>query len=76
MGRRLTSMSWADVQEEMSLAGSPEKITEFGKQVMDLATKALEGTNIAELINAQFALQRVLAEVKFWEKRERKRQHP
>ncbi len=47
----------------MSIAGSPEKIAQIGKDVMALVEKA-DFNNPAELINVQFAIQRVQVEIK------------
>lgn len=57
-------MTWADVQQEMSIAGSPEKITQLGKDIMEQIASKLDKTNRAELINVEFMLKRLIAEVK------------
>lgn len=61
-------MSWADVQKEMSIAGSPEKITQLGKDIMEQIGSKLDKTNRAELINVEFMLKRVMAEVRLWQR--------
>lgn len=68
MGKKLSHMTWADVQAEMSIAGSPEKIAKLGNDVMDLVESKIDITNRAELTNVEFMLQRVLAEVKRWQR--------
>jgi hypothetical protein len=68
MGRKLTSMTWDDVQKEMSVAGSPEKITQLGKDIMQLIADSHDKTNRAELTNVEFMLQRLTAEVKLWQR--------
>lgn len=67
-------MKWADVQKEMSIAGSPEKITSVGQGILTLIAEGINVHSIPELTNMQFALQRVIAELKTWEKIERDRQ--
>lgn len=64
MGRRLISMTWADVKEEMSIAGSPDKITELADSLMRQVESKVDYTNHAELTNMMFALDRIKAEVK------------
>lgn len=56
-------MTWADVQKEMSIAGSPEKITKLGQDIESLFT-VIDQTNRAELTNVEFMLQRLIAEIK------------
>lgn len=57
-------MTWADVQQEMSIAGSPEKITQLGEDILELIGKTIDATNRAELTNVEFMLQRILAETR------------
>lgn len=57
-------MTWAEVQQEMSIAGSPEKITQLGKDILRLIGKTIDTTNRAELTNVELMLQRILAEIK------------
>lgn len=64
MGKKLSQMTWADVQQEMSIAGSPEKITQLGKDILELIGKTIDSTNRAELTNVEFMLQRILAETR------------
>lgn len=68
MGKKLSQMTWIDVQKEMSIAGSPEKITQLGKDVLTLLGKHVDTTNRAEIINVEFALKRIIAEVRLWGK--------
>lgn len=68
MPRKLSQMTWQDVQKEMSIAGRPEKIAQLGKEIMELVEKKCDHTNKAELINVEFALQRVLAEVRLYQR--------
>ena len=74
MAKKLTSMSWEDMQSEMSLAGNPEKIRNMFQSVMNQLSACIDGKNIAELENAQFATKRIMAELKLWEKIQRERQ--
>ncbi len=59
-------MTWDDVQKEMSIAGSPEKITQLGRDIEAMLGNRVNVKNRAELINVEFMLQRLLAEVKLW----------
>lgn len=68
MGRQLSRMSWDDVQNEMSIAGSPEKITQLGRHIIELIGKTLDQTNRAEFTNVEFMLKRINAEVKLWQR--------
>lgn len=68
MGRKLTSMSWDKVKDEMSIAGNPGKITQLGRNIEALLLPAIDATNRAELINAEFMLQRLLAEIKLMQR--------
>lgn len=61
-------MTWADVQKEMSIAGSPEKITQLGRDVLELIGKTIDSTNRAELTNVEFMLQRVIAETRLMQR--------
>lgn len=62
--KKLINMTWSDIQQEMSIAGSPEKIAAIGKEVMDRIEREVDWTNMAELINVSFALSRINAEIK------------
>jgi hypothetical protein len=68
MGKKLTKMTWDDVQKEMSIAGSPQKIADFGRNIEELITSTLDPTNRAELTNVEFMLQRMTAEVRLWQR--------
>jgi hypothetical protein len=63
MAKKLSQMTWDEMQEEMSIAGSPQKITRLGRDIEALFV-AIDATNRAELTNAEFMLQRLLAEIK------------
>lgn len=69
MARKLSQMTWDDVQSEMSIAGSPQKITGLGRKVFDLIAGEIDQTNKAELINVEFMLDRVKAEIRLMQKR-------
>jgi hypothetical protein len=75
MAKRLISLTWVDMQNEMSIAGSPEKIAKLGEDLIDLIARSININSISEVENTQFALQRVIAELKLWEKMQRDRQH-
>jgi hypothetical protein len=69
MGKKLITMNWEDMRKEMSIAGSPDKITKLGDALMRIVEVSLDYTNHAELTNAMFALDRIKAEVKAAQKR-------
>lgn len=64
MAKKLSQMTWADVQQEMSIAGSSEKITQLGRDILELIGKTIDSSNRAELTNVEFMLQRILAETR------------
>lgn len=64
MAKRLYHMSWAEVQAEMSICGSPEKMTALGKKIMGIIWQSLDPTNGLEFVNAEFMLQRIIAEIR------------
>lgn len=68
MGKKLSKMTWDDVQKEMSIAGNPEKITQLGRDIEKIIASNMDETNRAELTNIEFMLQRVMAEVKLWQR--------
>lgn len=68
MGKKLTTMSWDDMREEMSIAGNPEKIAELGKEIMETVAGRMDATNRAEMTNIEFSLQRVLAEIRLYQR--------
>jgi hypothetical protein len=65
MKNKLSQMTWDEMQAEMSIAGSPEKITLLGRDIEALISTTVDATNRAELTNAQFMLSRLVAEIKF-----------
>jgi hypothetical protein len=69
MGKKLSQMTWAEVQKEMSIAGSPEKIAELGRDIWEIMGKGIDSKNRAELTNAEFMLQRLLAEIRLAQRR-------
>lgn len=69
MGKKLSQMTWAEIEKEMSIAGSPEKITQLGKDILDVIGKKIDSTNRAELTNVEFILQRILAEIRLEQRR-------
>ena len=68
MGKKLSQMTWAEVQKEMSIAGRPERITQLGEDVLNLIGHAIDASNRAELTNVEFMLQRVLAEIRLMQR--------
>ena len=69
MAKKLSTMTWKEVQAEMSIAGSPDKITQLGREIEALLLPAIDATNRAELTNAEIMLQRLVAEIKFAQRR-------
>lgn len=65
---KLSRMTWDDIQKEMSIAGSPEKITQLGRDTETLIMGRLDRTNRAELTNVEFMLQRLLAEIRLMQR--------
>lgn len=61
-------MSWDDVQEEMSIAGNPDTIRQIGEEILRLIVTKHDKTNRAEMTNIEFMLNRVLAEVRLWQR--------
>jgi hypothetical protein len=72
MGKKLSQMNNEDMRQEMSCAGSPEKIIALMDNLNKLIWERVNKKNIAELINVEFALDRVKAEVKLFRKKEEK----
>lgn len=62
-------MTWQDVEKEMSIAGSPAKISRLGREIEMLLLPNLDATNRAELTNAEIMLNRLAAEVKLLQRR-------
>jgi hypothetical protein len=72
MAKSLYHKSWDEIMKEMSMAGNPEKMTAFGKRVLELSVQFIDKRNIPDYINAIFALERVIAELKAAQKRQEK----
>lgn len=64
MAKKLTNMTWDEMQKEMSIAGSPEKISNLGKNIWEKIGSEVDFTNGAEIINVEFAIRRIHAEIK------------
>jgi len=64
MSKKLFQMSWADVEKEMSIAGSAAKIAKLGREIEALLMPVVDSTNRAELTNTELMLRRLLAEIK------------
>lgn len=64
MAKKLSQLSTQDMREQMSIAGSPEKITNLMTEIEALIAKTIDVNNPAELINTAFALDRLKAEIK------------
>ncbi len=64
MAKKLSTMTWANLQAEMSIAGNPDKIAQIGREIEAMLLPAIDATNRAELTNVEFMLQRLLAEIR------------
>lgn len=64
MGKNLSQMTWNEVEQQMSIAGSPTKITQLGREIEALLLPAIDATNRAELTNVDLMLRRLMAEIK------------
>lgn len=73
MAKKLGQMTTEEVKQEMSIAGSPDKIVGIMHDVLLIIAEKVDHTNAAELINMELALRRVAAEVKLTIKRLGKR---
>jgi hypothetical protein len=76
MKKDLVTMPWDAIQSEMSIAGEPERARKFGEEVHDISARSMDVNNIPSVENQIFALQRVIAELKNWNKILVSRQHP
>jgi hypothetical protein len=65
---KLSALTWAQVQQQMSIAGNPEKITQLGREIESQLLPAIDATNRAELTNVEFMLQRLIAEIKLMQR--------
>lgn len=65
MGRKISQMTTQQVHDEMSIAGSPDKLIGMLKEMEAIMSK-VDSTNSAELINLEFVMQRLLAESRTW----------
>jgi hypothetical protein len=70
--KKLSQMSTADVKAELSIAGSPDKLMAMMRDIEDTMVK-VDPKNAAELINLEFILRRLQAEVRLWMKQYEKR---
>jgi hypothetical protein len=63
--KRLSQMSTEDVKNELSIAGSPDKLIKMMGDIGDIMAK-VDVTNAAELTNLDFIIRRLHAEVRLW----------
>lgn len=68
MPKNLSEMTWKEVEDQMSIAGSPAKIANLGLQVERLILPAIDATNRAELTNVELMLRRLVAEIKLYQR--------
>lgn len=66
---KLHQMTWADVEQEMSIAGRPDVITQLGREIEAIILPAIDATNRAELTNTELMLNRLLAEIRLIQRR-------
>ncbi len=66
MAKKLSQMTTEDMRREMSIAGSPDKITGLMTDIINLIASTVDLQNPPELTNTDFALRRVRAELKQW----------
>jgi hypothetical protein len=66
MSKPVSKMTTEEVRAEMSIAGDPDRIIGIMQNILREAAKA--GENYPELVNLELAMERVLAEVRFWKK--------
>ncbi len=69
MAKKLSSLTWDDVEKEMSIAGSPGKIAQLGRDIEAVLMPVIDTTNRAELTNVEFMLKRLIAEIKLMQQR-------
>jgi len=69
MPKSLCQLTWKEVQKQMSIAGSPDKITQLGREIEAMLMPTIDATNRAELTNVELMLQRLLAEIKLAQRR-------
>lgn len=60
-------LSSADFKEELSIAGSPDKIMDMKERIVAIMAE-VNSKNAAELINLEFLMERLLAESRTWMK--------
>lgn len=63
--KHLSQMTTEDVKKELSIAGSPDKLIAMMGEIGDIMAK-VDQTNAAELINLEFIMRRLQAEVRVW----------
>lgn len=68
MAGTLSSLTWNQVQAQMSIAGNPEKIAQLGREIEALLMPSIDATNRAELTNVEFMLQRLTAEIRLMQR--------
>ena len=65
--KKLSQMSTQELKAELSIAGSPDKLIGMMSEIGDVMAK-VDQTNAAELINLDFIVRRLHAEVRMWMK--------
>lgn len=67
MGRKLSTMTSAQLKAEMSIAGSPDKLMDMRERILGIMAE-VNDKNPAELINLELLMERLLAESRTWMK--------
>jgi len=65
MSRKLSQMTSGQFKEELSIAGSPEKIMDMQQRILSIMSE-VNDKNAAELINLEFLMRYLTAEAKTW----------
>jgi hypothetical protein len=65
--KRLSQLTTDELKEQLSIAGSPNKLIGMMQDILVIMAK-VDQTNAAELINLDLVLRRLQAEVRFWKR--------
>lgn len=68
MAKPISQLTTDEVEKQMSIAGNPRKITRMMEEILALIGTTIDPSNPAEIINIEFALKRIQAEVGTWKK--------
>lgn len=68
MPNKLSSLSWDQLKDELSISGNREKIILAAKTMEQTLSSAVDLTNPGDIINADLVVKRLLAEVQTWKR--------